>query len=310
MFRFDNILVLGSNGMVGSAIVRQLKREGYENVLSPSRAELDLLCPFIINEYFTKNKIDYVFFAAARVGGIKANIDFPVTFGHENMSMTLNVLEAAAYHNVAKLLFLGSSCIYPRECPQPMKEEYLLSGKFEPTNEMYAFSKAFGIKLCEAYNKQYKTNFISCQPPNIYGEKDSFHPEHSHVVAAMIRKFHEAKQKNLPSVVCWGTGNARRELMYVDDLASVCVFLMNNYADNQFINTGTNSDYSIKEIAETVANVVGYNGEIIWDTSKPEGMPRKLMDSSRINALGWKSTVSLDDGVKKTYNWWLQNKDS
>lgn len=307
MFKFDNVLVLGARGMVGSSIVRQLKREKYENILTPARTELDLMCPFTINEYFNKHRIDYVFFAAARVGGIRANIDFPATFGHENMSMILNVFEAAAVHNVAKLLFLGSSCIYPRDCPQPMKEEHLLTGKFEPTNEMYAFSKAFGIKLCQAYNKQYKTNFISCQPPNIYGENDSFHPEHSHVMAAMIRKFEDAKVKGLSTVTCWGSGNARRELMYVDDLAEVCLFLMNNYAEDDFINVGTNEDHSIKEIAEAVAGIVGYTGQILWDTSKPEGMPRKLMDSTNINQRGWKSKTTLLDGIKKTYNWWLAN---
>jgi GDP-L-fucose synthase len=309
VFKMDEILVLGARGMVGSSIVRALKADGYENIQTPTRNELDLMCPFNINDYFLRHKVDYIFFAAARVGGIKANIDFPATFGTENMTMILNVFEAAAYHNVAKMLFLGSSCIYPRDCPQPMKEEHLLSGKFEPTNEMYAFSKAFGIKLCEAYNKQYKTNFISCQPPNIYGQNDSFHPEHSHVMAAMIRKFHEAKVANAPEVVCWGSGNARRELMYVDDLADVCIFLMNNYVSSEFINTGTNDDHSIKKIAETVAEIVGYTGRIEWDTSKPEGMPRKLMDSSKINALGWNAKMSLKAGIKKTYNWWLANKD-
>lgn len=308
MFKLDSILVLGATGMVGSSIVRSLKSSWYANVLAPKRSELDLLNTESVSNYFSNNRIDYIFFAAARVGGIKANMSFPATFGTENMTMILNVFEAAAYHNVTKMLFLGSSCIYPRDCPQPMKEEYLLSGKFEPTNEMYAFSKAFGIKLCQAYNKQYNTNFISCQPPNLYGENDNFHPEHSHVVSGMIRKFHEAKAANKSEVSCWGTGKARRELMYVDDLADAAIFLMNNYSQtDDFINCGNGTDYSIEELANVVASVVGFTGEIKWDHTKPEGMPRKLMDSSKINKLGWSSSVSLKDGVEKTYKWWLAN---
>lgn len=311
MFKLDQILVLGATGMVGSSIVRKLKLDGYSNILTPSRNEMDLMDSLSVSGYFARNRVDFIFNCAARVGGIKANMSFPATFGVENMTMILNVFESAAYHNVSKMLFLGSSCIYPRDCPQPMKEEYLLSGKFEPTNEMYALSKAFGIKLCYAYNKQYGTNFISCQPPNMYGENDNFHPEHSHVVSGMIRKFHEAKVENNQKVVCWGTGKARRELMHVDDLASASVFLMDNYSEkDNFINCGTNIDYSIEELAQTVAYVVGYTGEIHWDVTKPEGMPRKLMDSSRINEMGWKFSIALREGIEKTYNWWIKNKEN
>lgn len=307
MFKYDNILVLGSRGMVGSGIVSELRKNGYDNIYTPGRLELDLMSIDSMNEYFSKNIIDYVFFAAARVGGIKANMDFPATFGHENMQMILNVFEVCTYYKVIKMLFLGSSCIYPRDCPQPMKEEHLLSGKFEPTNEMYAFSKAFGIRLCEAYNKQYKTNFISCQPPNIFGPGDNYNPERSHVVAGLIRRFHEAKVNNLKSVTCWGTGSARRELMHVSDLAKACVFLMNNYNSNDFINVGTNKDCSIKELSEIIASVVGYTGEILWDNTKPDGMPKKLMDSSKINNLGWKSSVGIKEGLINAYDWWLTN---
>ena len=308
MFKYDTILVLGSGGMVGSSIVEELKANGYENILTPKRSEMDLLNNESVNAYFSSHIIDYVFFAAARVGGIKANIDFPATFGHENMTMILNVFEACAYYKIVKMLFLGSSCIYPRECPQPMKEEHLLSGKFEPTNEMYAFSKAFGIRLCSAYNKQYKTNFISCQPPNIYGPGDNFNPERSHVMAALIKKFHDAKVSGSSEVVCWGTGSARRELMYVKDLSNACVYLMCNYNSDDFINVGTNTDCTIKELSETVAKVVGYNGNIVWDASKPDGMTKKLMDSSKINKLGWSHKFSMVDAIEKTYDWWLKSE--
>ena len=306
MNKIDKILILGASGMLGSAIHRHLKN-GYIDLLTPSSKDLDLLNPAIVNSYFNFHKPHKVFFAAALVGGIQANIDSPASFGYKNMQMCLNVFEAAKNNKVEKLLYLGSSCIYPKSCPQPMKEEHLLTGPFEPTNEMYAFSKAFGIKLAIAYNKEFGTNFFSCQPPNLYGINDNFDPITGHIVASLIRKFHDAKMNKLPSVTCWGTGNARRELMYVDDAADACVFLMKNYQNKeQFINAGCSTDHYIKEIVTVIKNIVMYEGKILWDESKPEGMKQKLMDSSRIRELGWKPVYNLATGVYKTYQWALE----
>ena len=307
MNKSDSISVLGSTGLVGAAIVKHLQEVGYANLYPNSSKICNLLNSDDLNLHW--NAIDnhtYCFFAAAKVGGIKANMDDPVGFGHDNMQIILNVLKAAKVQSVKKLLYMGSSCIMPAACEQPMKEEHFMTGPFEPTNEMYAFSKAFGVRLCQSYNKQYGTNFISCQPCNIYGIGDNFDPNHSHVVSALIQKFHKAKMIGDKEVVCWGTGEARREILYVDDLADASIFLMNNYEEkDSFINVGTGEDHSIKELAETVRDIVGYTGEILWDTSKPNGMLRKLLDVSKIHKLGWHHTTALKDGIEKTYNWWV-----
>jgi GDP-L-fucose synthase len=301
------ILILGGSGLVGSAIIRNLKYKGYKDIFYPKSKDLNLLIQDEVCSYMSDLKPDIVVMAAAKVGGIAANIKSPADFGYINGMMNLNVIDCAYKNKVEKLLFLGSSCIYPRECPQPMKEESLLQGPCEPTNEMYALSKIYGIKLCEAYNKQYGTNFISCQPCNIYGEGDHFDLENSHVVGALINKFHKAKMENSPNVVMWGTGSAKRELLYVDDCADACVFLLEKYNDSKFINVGTGHDISIKDLALEIKNIVGYFGDIIWDTTKPDGMPRKVVDVSKINSLGWKANTSLTDGLMKTYNWYLNN---
>ena len=300
------ISVLGSSGMVGSAIVRKLRSEGFTNIFGNRSKTCNLIHPHsLYGEWNGFDNHDYVYFSAARVGGIQANLDDPVGFGHDNMMMILNTLKAAKDCNVKKLLYLGSSCIYPAECRQPMREIDFLSGPFEPTNLTYAFSKAFGIELCKAYNKQYGTNFISCQPSNIFGPGDNFDPQKSHVVAALLRKFHIAKENGDKEVVCWGTGEARRELLYVDDLADACLFLMENYNEkDDFINVGYGFDYTIKEIAEMVKRIVGYKGEIKWDTSKPNGMMRKVLDTSKMLKLGWNWKTSLETGLIKTYEWW------
>lgn len=304
-----SIAVFGARGLVGSAIVRELLKHDMEALYAPPSVLVNLMDVRSIAEFFEVTPIDYVYFSAAKVGGIKANMDNPVGFGHDNMQMILNTLESAKLFGVKKLLFMGSSCIMPAKCEQPMKEEYFMTGPFEPTNEMYAFAKAFGVRLCQAYNKQYGTNFISCQPCNIYGQGDSFDPQHSHVVSALIQKFHNAKMNGDKEVTCWGTGEARREVLYVDDLADASVFLMDNYEEkDSFINVGTGEDHSIKELAYTIRDIVEYKGDIKWDTSKPNGMMRKLLDVSKIHKLGWHHTTSLTEGLQKTYTWWLGNK--
>lgn len=308
MDKNSNIVVFGSSGLVGSSILRRLKTDGYKNVYAPNRNSVNLAIKHQVIEYLHDCGAEYVFLCAAKVGGIMANMKYPAEFGYENGIINLNVIDSCHITNVKKLLFLGSSCIYPRECPQPMKEEYLLSGPFEPTNELYALAKTFGLKLCEAYNKQYNDNFISCQPCNIYGVGDHFDTENSHVVSALISKFHKAKIENSPTVTAWGTGSAKRELLYVDDCADACLFLMNSYDKKEFINVGTGDDLTIRELTYLIAKVVGYTGEIIWDTSKPDGMPRKVMDVSKINNLGWKYKTSLEEGLIKTYNWYLSRK--
>ncbi len=307
MNKSSRILVTGAGGLVGSAIVRKLKESGYKQILQYSSKEVDLTDRNATMESLLSLSPKYIFHSAALVGGIKRNMSQPADFGMNNSEINNNVIRLA-YECNSKLLFLGSSCIYPRECPQPMKEEYLLTGPCEPTNEMYALSKIYGIKLCEAYRKQYGSNFITCQPSNVYGEGDHFDLENAHVVGALINRFHTAKENGVGSVKLWGTGSAKRELLYVDDLASACVHLMETYSDGQMINVGTGVDYTIKEIAEAIRDIVGYSGDIEWDHTKPDGMPRKVVDVTRIHELGWKHTIDLDEGIQKTYDWFLKTQ--
>ncbi len=304
----SKIYVAGHKGMVGSAIMRQLKKEGYTKIVVKNSSELDLKNQNAVNEFFLLEQPEYVFLAAAKVGGIGANIENPAVFLYDNLMINSNVIHAAYEYKVKKLLFLGSSCIYPRLSLQPMKEDYLLDGKLEPTNEGYALGKIIGIKLCEYYNKQYGCNFTSAMPPNLYGENDNFSPEHSHVIAALIRKFHEGKQQQSKEVVIWGTGSAKREFLYVDDAAEACLFLMKNYDNSTHINIGSGEDISIYDLAIIIKDVVGYKGEIVKDTSKPDGMPRKLMDNEKIRSLGWQYKIGLTEGIKKTYTWFLENE--
>jgi GDP-L-fucose synthase len=299
--------VAGHEGLVGSAILRRLEEDGFEKLLVRSRGELDLTDPRAVNNFFAAEKPEYVFLAAAKVGGILANATYPLDFLRENLVMELNVLDAAYRHEVKKLLFLGSSCIYPKFAPQPMKEEYLLTGELEPTNEPYAIAKIAGIKLCQAYRKQHGVDFISAMPTNLYGPRDNFDLNTSHVLPALIRKFHEAKQRTTSSVTVWGTGTPRREFLYVDDLADACVFLMDNYSADEPINVGVGEDVSIAELASLTREIVGYGGEISYDTSKPDGTPRKLLDVGKLNSLGWHSSTSLREGVEQTYRWLVNN---
>ncbi|MBL7558508.1 GDP-L-fucose synthase [Olleya sp. YSTF-M6] len=308
MHKDAKIYVAGHNGMLGSAIVRALKKEGYHNIVFRRSFELDLKKQEAVNSFFKTEKPEYVFLVAAKVGGIGANIERPAEFLYDNLMINSNIIEAAYQNKVSKLLFLGSSCIYPRLSQQPMKEEYLLDGKLEPTNEGYALGKIAGIKLCEYYNKQYGTNFISAMPPNLYGENDNFDPAHSHVIGALLRKFHTAKINNDSEVVMWGTGSAKREFMYVDDAASACLFLMNNYNENQHINIGSDEDVQILELAEIIKGITGFEGQIVKDTTKPDGMPRKLMDSSKMHELGWKHSVELKEGLEKTFKFFLEQE--
>lgn len=301
------IYVAGHRGMVGSAIVRELNRQGYDNIVVRTHKDLDLCRQEAVEEFFATEKPEYVFLAAAKVGGIVANAESPADFMYDNMMIEMNVIHSAWQNHCRKLLFLGSSCIYPKLAPQPLKESYLLTSALEPTNEAYALAKIAGLKYCEYLNRQYGTDFISVMPSNLYGLNDNYDPKHSHVLPAFIRRFHEAKVDNLPSVTCWGDGSAFREFLYVDDLADACVFLMNNYSGNETVNAGTGEDVTIKELAEIVAEIVGYNGEILWDTSKPNGTPRKLLDVSKIAALGWKHKTELRDGIKLAYEDFLNN---
>ncbi len=294
--------------MVGSAVVRNLASNGYRNVIGRTRAELNLLEQAAVNKFFREEKIDYVFVAAAKVGGILFNQRYQADFLYENLMIAGNILHAAAENGVKKLLYLGSSCIYPKMAPQPIKEEYLLSGPLEPTNEGYALSKIAGLKLCEKYQVQYGKRFISAMPTNLYGPGDNFHPEHSHVIPAMMRRFHEAKIANAPEVVIWGSGKPRREFLYIDDLAEALRLLMERYEEPTTINVGTGEDCTIAELAELVSKTVGYRGRIVYDSSKPDGTPRKMLDISRIKAFGWRPQVSLEDGLRTTYEWVLENK--
>jgi len=301
------IYVAGHRGLVGSAIMKKLKKEGYNNLVYRTSSELDLRRQEKVEEFFEEEKPEYVILAAAKVGGIQANDTYSAEFLYDNLMIESNVIEAAYKNNVNKLLFLGSSCIYPKFAEQPMKEDYLLSGKLESTNEGYAVAKITGIKLCEHYNKQYDTNFISAMPTNLYGPNDNFDLETSHVLPALIRKFHEAKANNEDEVVIWGTGKPRREFLHVDDLADSLLYLMNNYDGDQFVNVGVGKDISILELAELIKDIVGFKGEIVNDLSKPDGTPRKLLDVSRLNDLGWETQISLKEGIKDTYQWFKEN---
>jgi len=315
------IFVAGSHGLVGSALVRRLRAGGYLNLLTPEIKELDLIDQKTVADFFSARKPDYVFLAAAKVGGIHANNTYPADFIYLNLMIQSNVIHQAYLHGVKRLLFLGSSCIYPKLAPQPMKEEYLLTGLLESTNEPYAVAKIAGIKMCESYNRQYDTKFIAVMPTNLYGPGDNFHPENSHVLPALIRRFHEAKETDSPEVVVWGTGTPKREFLFVDDMADGCVHLMElnetalaehllNYPKPCFVNLGTGVDVTIRELAETIRSVVGYKGKLTFDSTKPDGTPRKLQDVSRMEALGWKANVTLSEGIAMTYRWFLDNQGS
>ncbi|MEK9207542.1 MAG: GDP-L-fucose synthase [Patescibacteria group bacterium] len=310
MGKNSKIYIAGHNGLVGSAIVRELKKSGYSNIITRTREELDLTSQSAVEDFFAGEKLEYVFLAAAKVGGIMANDTYPADFLKDNILIQTNITDSAYKNDVEKLLFLGSSCIYPKNSPQPIKEEYLLTGELESTNKAYAIAKITGIIMCQSYNKQYGTNFISAMPTNLYGENDNFDLETSHVIPAMVRKFDDAKNSGAKEVVLWGTGNPKREFLHVDDLANACVFLMNNYDDSEIINVGTGRDLSISELAELIKKTVGYEGNIVWDKSKPDGTLRKLLDVSRIQRLGWNSEISLPEGIKQTYEWYKNNKRS
>ena len=307
MERHDKIYVAGHRGMVGSAIVRELQRQGYDNILTRTHHELDLTRQADVEAFFAAEKPAYVFLAAAKVCGIVANESAPADFMYDNMMLEMNVIHAAWKNGCRKLEFLGSSCIYPRLAPQPMREDCLLTSALERTNEAYALAKISGLKYCEYLNRQYGTDFISVMPTNLYGPNDNYHPTHSHVLPALIRRFHEAKLEGLPAVTCWGDGSPLREFLYVDDLANLCVFLMNHYSGNETVNAGTGRELTIRELTDRVARIVGYEGEILWDTSKPNGTPRKLLDVSKARALGWEARTPLDEGIALAYADFLHN---
>jgi GDP-L-fucose synthase len=310
MEKHAKIYIAGHRGLVGSAIVRRLRQDGYTNLLTATSRELDLRDQAAVRAFFEKERPDYVFLAAARVGGILANNNFPADFIYQNLMIEANVIESARLAGVEKLLFLGSTCIYPKMAPQPLKEEYLLTAPLEPTNEWYAVAKIAGIKLCQAYQRQYGCKFISVMPTNLYGPGDNFDLESSHVMPALIRKFHEARQQGKPTVTVWGTGKPLREFLHVDDCADACLFLMEHYEGEEIVNVGVGSDLTIAELAGLVKQVVGFEGEIVFDGSKPDGTPRKLVDVSRINALGWRAIIPLKEGIASTYRWFLENKAS
>ncbi len=294
------IYIAGHRGMVGSGIERKLRKEGYNNIVTRTSAELDLRNQQAVNEFFEKEKPAYVILAAAKVGGIHANNTYRAEFIYDNLMIEANIIHAAYLKKVTKLLFLGSSCIYPKMAPQPLKEEYLLSGYLEPTNQPYAIAKIAGIELCDSYRAQYGCNFISAMPTNLYGTNDNYHPENSHVLPALIRRIVLAKKNNDPTVTIWGSGTPRREFLHVDDLANACYFLLQNYNEQGLVNIGCGIDVSIKELAELIVSEIRYEGQILFDTTKPDGTPRKLMDTSKINKLGWKSEINLTDGIRKT----------
>lgn len=298
------IYVAGHRGLVGSAIIRTLMKNGYTNLITRTHSELNLLDQQAVANFFTTEKPEYVFLAAAKVGGIMANKEYPADFIYQNLQMQNNVIENSHQNKVTKLLFLGSSCIYPKMAPQPIKEEYLLTGPLEPTNDAYAIAKIAGIMMCQSYHRQYGSNFISVMPTNLYGENDNFNLENSHVLPALIRRFHEAKISGAPSVTLWGTGTPKREFLYVDDLAEACLHLMQTYNEPEIVNIGTGEDVTIKELAETIAEIVGYKGILDWDTTKPDGTPRKLLDVSKLHSLGFKHKTPLEEGIKKTYLWY------
>lgn len=309
MNKHASIFVAGHHGLVGSAICRALEHAGFTQINTVDRAQLDLTDTAAVLHYFKQIQPEYVFLAAAKVGGIMANKTYPVDFLMENLKIAESVVDSAYKCDVKKLLFLGSSCIYPKMAQQPIKEEYLLTGALEPTNDAYAIAKIAGIKMCEAYRDQYGCNFISAMPTNLYGPGDNFHPENSHVLPALLRRFHEAERAGRREVLAWGSGSPLREFLYVDDLADACVHLMHMYDERETVNVGTGEDVSIKELTELVAKTVAYTGKIAWDTSKPDGTPRKLLDVSRIHATGWHHTTSLEEGLKKMYDWYLNTPD-
>ena len=305
MEKDSKIYVAGHRGMVGSAIVRELRKQGYNNIITRTHSELDLTDQKAVDAFFEKEKPEYVFLAAAKVGGIMANSMAPADFMYQNMMLEMNVIHAAWKNGVKKLEFLGSSCIYPRMAPQPMPECCLLTSSLEHTNEAYALAKISGLKYCEYLNRQYGTDFISVMPTNLYGPNDNYHPEHSHVLPAFIRRFHEAKISNAEAVTCWGDGTPLREFLYVDDLANLCVFLMNNYSGNETVNAGTGKEITIRDLTTLVAEIVGFKGEILWDTSKPNGTPRKLLDVSKAKSLGWTYATELREGIRLAYEDYL-----
>lgn len=307
--RTKKIYVAGHRGLVGSAIVRKLEKEGFTNIVTRTHAELDLTCQSDVAAFFAKEQPDYVVLAAAKVGGIYANDTYPADFIMKNLQIECNVIDSAFKNNVKKLLFLGSSCIYPRDCPQPIKEDYLLSGYLEKTNEAYALAKIAGLKMCEFYNRQYGTDYISVMPCNLYGINDNFALENSHVLPALMRKFHEAKISQSPTVTVWGSGRPLREFLNVDDLADACVYLMDHYSGNDFFNVGYGEEVTILELANMIKKVTGYEGKIVMDSSKPDGTPRKLTDISRLKSLGWQPKITLEEGLKQTYEWYLANQD-
>ena len=307
MKKESKIYVAGHRGMVGSAIVRELNRQGYTNIITRTHAELDLCRQDAVEAFFASEQPEYVFLAAAKVGGIVANQSALADFMYDNMILEMNVIHSAWQNGCKKLLFLGSSCIYPRLAPQPMTEICLLTGELEKTNEAYALAKISGLKYCEFLNRQYGTDYISVMPTNLYGPNDNYHPEHSHVLPALIRRFHEAKESGAESVTCWGDGSPLREFLYVDDLANLCVFLMNNYSGNETVNAGTGKELTIKALTELVAKTVGYEGRIEWDTTRPNGTPRKLLDVSKAEALGWKYKTELEEGIALAYDDFLHN---
>jgi GDP-L-fucose synthase len=307
MDKQSKIYVAGHRGLVGSAIMRKLLHSGYGNIITRTRKELDLTIQRDVHAFFEAEKPEYVFLAAAKVGGIHANRSFPADFTYENLMIESNVISGACQSQVKKLLFLGNSCAYPANCPQPILEEYLLSGSLEPTIEGYALAKIVGLKMCQYFNRQYGTDFISIMPTNVYGPHDNFDLQTSHVLSALLRKTHEAKAANLPQIEIWGTGKPLRDFLYADDLADACVFLMENYDGNEFFNAGTGKDITIAELAQIIKKVVGYEGELVFDTSKPDGMHRKLLDVSKLKQLGWMYKTDLEEGIRETYSWYLEN---
>ena len=300
----SRIYVAGHLGLVGSAIIRALQQKGFENLITRTHSELELKDSAAVREFFVDTKPEYVFLAAAKVGGINANNKYPADFIHENLLLQTNVIHESWRHKVVKLIFLGSSCIYPKLCPQPIKEEYLLTGELESTNEAYAIAKIAGIKTCQSYNKQYGTNYLSVMPTNLYGINDNFHPENSHVLPSLIRKFHKAKLSNADSVTIWGDGTPRREFLHTDDLAAAVLFLMENYNDSEIVNVGCGQDQTIMELAETIQEVVGFKGYLNFDSSYPNGTPQKILDISKIKLLGWKPNIPLKEGLKQVYQWY------
>ncbi len=307
--RNDKVYVAGHRGLVGSAIVRNLKSKGYSHIIERTHKELDLTDQAAVHDFFAREDPDVVVLAAAKVGGIGANSSYPADFAYENMQIQCNVINEAHLHRVKKLLFLGSSCIYPRMAPQPIPEDALLTGPLEETNEAYAIAKISGLKMCQFYKKQYGDDFISCMPTNLYGPYDNYDLKGSHVLPAMIRKFHEAKQNGAPSVELWGTGSPLREFLYVDDMADACVFLLENYSGMQHVNIGTGKELTIRELSEIVRKTVGYEGEVIWNSDMPDGTPRKLCDVTKLHELGWTHKVELEEGVKLAYEWFKENVD-